>query len=282
MADKGAPMLTGLIGRGIGGSMSPRLHQGEGDALGLRLTYSLFDFDALGWPDNRLPELVAALKLTGFRGVNVTYPFKQAIIPLLDEISPQARAIGAVNTVIFEGGRATGHNTDVAGFARGLTAHVPLDRLDQVLQIGAGGAGAAAAHALLESGVGQLTIAELDEARRTSLVTALQARFGTGRVTGVADPAEAIATASGVVNATPVGMARLPGTPLDPALLVHKPWVYDVIYVPVETELLRAAAALGCTTINGVTMVIHQAAVAFGLFTGLGADTDRMRRVFAH
>lgn len=275
-----APVLIGLIGRGIGGSQSPMLHQGEGDALGLRLSYSLFDFDALGWDDNRLPELVAALRLAGFRGVNVTFPFKQAIIPALDDLAPQACAIGAVNTVIFADGCAVGHNTDVTGFARGLAAHVPPDRLDRVVQIGAGGAGSAAAQALLESGVGHLVIADLDERRRTSLVDALQAGFGTERVVGVADAADAIATASGVVNATPVGMAKLPGVPLDPALLAHRPWVYDIIYVPTETELLRRAAALGCTTINGVTMVIHQAAAAFGLFTGCTADTERMRRLF--
>jgi shikimate dehydrogenase len=186
-----------------------------------------------------------------------------------------------VNTVIFEDGRAVGHNTDVTGFARGLAAHVPQDRLDRILQIGAGGAGSAAAQALLESGVGHLTIAELDDVRRTSLVSTLQANFGVERVSGVADATSAIATASGVVNATPVGMTKLPGTPIDPALLAHKPWVYDIIYFPAETDLLRAAAAMGCTVINGVTMVIHQAAAAFSLFTGLSADTDRMRRLFA-
>jgi shikimate dehydrogenase len=281
MKHNDVPLLVGLIGRGILGSQSPKLHQDEGEAHGLRMTYSLFDFDVKSWDDSSLPELVAALRLAGFRGVNVTFPFKQAIIPALDDLSPQARAIGAVNTIVFENGRAVGYNTDVTGFACGLAAHVPPDRLDRVVQIGAGGAGSAAAQALLESGVRHLTIADLDATRRTGLVSALQANFGAERVTGVADATDAIGAASGVVNATPVGMAKLPGMPVDPALLAHQPWIYDIIYVPIETELLRAAAALGCTTINGVTMVIHQAAVAFGLFTGLAADTDRMRRLFA-
>ena len=275
------PLLVGLIGRGIGGSQSPSLHQSEGDAFGLRLTYSLFDFDARGWEDERLIELVAALKLTGFRGANVTFPFKQAIIPALDDLSPQASIIGAVNTIIFEDGRTIGHNTDVIGFARGLQAHVPQDRLDRVVQIGAGGAGSAAALALLDSGVGHLTIADLDPGRRDVLVAMLQSSHGKARVSGVACADDHILAASGVVNATPVGMAKLPGTPVDPALLAHKPWVYEIIYVPVETELLRAAAAIGCKTIDGVTMVIHQAAAAFALFTGRTADPERMLRSFA-
>jgi shikimate dehydrogenase len=273
-------VLVGLIGRAIGDSKSPCLHQSEGDALGVRLTYSLFDFDALEWSDERLPELIAALKIAGFRGVNVTFPFKQAIIPMLDDLSPQARIIGAVNTVIFERGHAIGHNTDVTGFARGLCAHIPAALLDRVVQIGAGGAGSAAAQALLESDVGHLTIADLDDGRRNSLVSTLVASFGADRVSGVADASDAIATASGLVNATPVGMAKLPGSPIDPALLAHKPWVYDIIYFPAETELLRASALMGCTVINGVTMVIYQAASAFNLFTGLTADTDRMRKLF--
>lgn len=280
MTGNADPILVGLVGRGIGESKSPKLHQGEADALGIRLTYTLFDFDARGWNDKQLPELVDSLKRSGFRGFNVTFPFKQAIISALDDLSPQARIIGAVNTVVFENGRAIGHNTDVTGFARGLAAHVPSERLDRVVQIGAGGAGSASAQALLETGVGHLTIAEIDDARRTALVSTLQQSFGEDRVTGVVDAASAISSASGVVNATPVGMAKLPGTPVDPALLTHKPWVYDIIYFPAETELLRASAALGCDVINGVTMVIHQAAAAFALFTGKAADTDRMQRLF--
>jgi shikimate dehydrogenase len=146
--------------------------------------------------------------------------------------------------------------------------------------MGAGGAGSAAAQASLESGVGHLTIADIDEGRRSGLVSMLQANFGVERVTGVADATQAIGAASGLVNATPVGMAKLPGTPINPALLAHKPWVYDIIYFPPETALLQAAKLQGCMTINGVTMVIHQAAAAFALFTGLAADTDRMRRAF--
>jgi shikimate dehydrogenase len=275
------PILLGLIGRGIGGSQSPRLHQGEGDALGLRLTYSLFDFDERGWDDGRLPELIAALKLTGFRGANVTFPFKQAVIPALDDLSAQARAIGAVNTIVFDHGRAIGHNTDVIGFACGLSAHVPPDRLDRVVQIGAGGAGSASALALLDSGVGKLTIAEIDDSRRDGLVQMLQTTYGSNRVSGVVDASESIPFASGIVNTTPIGMAKLPGSPVAPALLAHRPWVYDIIYVPVETELLRAAVAIGCQTIDGITMVIHQAAAAFGLFTGRNADPERMRQTFA-
>ncbi|URW75095.1 shikimate dehydrogenase [Sphingomonas donggukensis] len=272
-----APILVGLIGRGIGSSRSPRLHQAEGAAQGRRIAYKLFDFDTLGWADERLPDLLRALATAGFAGTNVTFPFKQAVIPHLDALTPGARAIGAVNTVVFRDGRSTGHNTDATGFAAGIEAHVAAGARRHVLQLGAGGAGSATAWAMLDLGVERLTIADTDAERRDQLVADLRARFGE-RVAGSEKLGEVAPCASGIVNATPIGMAKLPGTPIDPALLAHRPWVYDIIYFPLETELLRDAAALGCQTINGVTMVVHQGAAAFALFNDLAPDIDRMTR----
>ncbi len=270
-----APLLLGLLGRGIGGSLSPTMHQAEGDAAGLRIAYKLLDFDVAAWPDAKLGDILAAIRLAGFRGTNVTFPFKQAIMPLLDELSPEAAAIGAVNTIVFEGGRAIGFNTDATGFAAGLRTHVDRARWGHVVLFGGGGAGSAAAHAMLDMGVARITLVEPDEARRNALTDDLARRFGGDRV-AASGSAEVVRTADGVVNATPIGMAKLPGTPVDPDLLTSQPWVYDIIYVPADTELLRAARDLGCQTLNGVTMVVNQGAEAYRHFTGVEPDLARM------
>ena len=274
--------LTGLIGSGILASRSPWMHEQEGDAQGVRLVYSLFDFADRGWDAERLPGLLAALQDVGFAGVNVTYPFKQAIIPLLDELSPEAEAICAVNTVAFRDGRSIGHNTDMLGFAEGMARGLPGVRLDRVLQLGCGGAGAAVAHALLaRSGVDQVVLHDVEFDRAERLAAQLAARYGAGRVHLGHDPVAAAAECAGIVNATPVGMAKFPGLPLATEAIHNRHWVADIVYFPLETEFLREARRKGCATLDGSRMAVHQAAEAFTNMTGLPADAERMMRSFA-
>ncbi|WP_313652141.1 shikimate dehydrogenase [Pseudomonas soli] len=274
-------ILAGLIGRGIQASRTPALHEHEGDAQALRYLYRLIDADQLGLDDSALPALLDAAQRTGFSGLNITYPFKQAILPLLDELSDEARGIGAVNTVVLRDGRRVGHNTDCLGFAEGLRRGLPGVARRRVVQLGAGGAGAAVAHALLAEGVEQLHVFELDPARAQALVDNLTQRFGAGRAMLGSDLGETLAGADGLVNTTPVGMAKLPGTPLPPALLHARLWVAEIIYFPLETELLRQARALGCRTLDGGTMAVFQAVKAFELFSGRPADAARMQAHFA-
>ncbi|MFT0866387.1 shikimate dehydrogenase [Pseudomonas sp. CAM1A] len=274
-------ILAGLIGRGIQASRTPALHEHEGDAQALRYLYRLIDADQLGLDDSVLPALLDAAQRTGFSGLNITYPFKQAILPLLDELSDEARGIGAVNTVVLRDGRRVGHNTDCLGFAEGLRRGLPGVAKRRVVQLGAGGAGAAVAHALLAEGVEQLHVFEVDPARAQALVDNLTQRFGAGRAVLGEDLARAVAEADGLVNTTPVGMAKLPGTPLPPALLHARLWVAEIIYFPLETELLRQARALGCRTLDGGTMAVFQAVKAFELFSGRPADAARMQAHFA-
>ncbi|WP_313049110.1 shikimate dehydrogenase [Pseudomonas soli] len=274
-------ILAGLIGRGIQASRTPALHEHEGDAQALRYLYRLIDADQLGLDDSALPALLDAAQRTGFSGLNITYPFKQAILPLLDELSDEARGIGAVNTVVLRDGRRVGHNTDCLGFAEGLRRGLPGVARRRVVQLGAGGAGAAVAHALLAEGVEQLHVFEVDPARAQALVDNLTQRFGAGRATLGSDLGETLASADGLVNTTPVGMAKLPGTPLPPALLHARLWVAEIIYFPLETELLRQARALGCRTLDGGTMAVFQAVKAFELFSGRPADAARMQAHFA-
>ena len=273
--------LVGLIGAGIQASRTPALHEREGDEQGLRYLYKLIDLQALGLGAEALPDLLLAAERTGFAGLNVTHPCKQAVIPLVHELSDDARALGAVNTVVLQGGRRIGHNTDWWGFAEAFRRGLPDAERDRVVQLGAGGAGSAVAHALLTQGVGRLTVVDTDRARAEQVASGLSERFGAGRAVAGRDLAAAMAEADGLVNTTPVGMADYPGLPLPAELLRPELWVADIVYFPLETELLRRARALGCRTMDGGSMAVFQAVGAFRLFTGVAPDAERMLRHFA-
>ena len=275
-------VLTGLVGRGITESRTPWMHECEADAQGLRMVYSLFDFNDRGWSDDELPALLDAAQRIGFAGLNVTFPFKQAVIGLLDELSDGARAIGAVNTVAFRDGRRIGFNTDVSGFADAFLAGLSGVALDRVLQMGCGGAGSATAHALLSAiGARHLVLFDTDAARAETLRQQLAATYGDARVSVAACPVQAAASVDGIVNATPIGMAKFPGMSIAAEAIEARHWVSEIIYFPLETELLKAARALGCRTLNGRGMAVGQAADAFEIFTGRAPDRARMADSFA-
>lgn len=281
MTAKPNSILAGLIGAGIQASRTPAMHEHEGDAQGIRCLYRLIDLDKLGLSSEALPELLTAAERMGFTGLNITFPCKQAVIPLLDGLSAEARGIGAVNTVVFKDGKRIGHNTDCLGFAEGFRRGLPGVARERVVQMGAGGAGAAVAHALLQAGVRQLTVFDVEPSRAADLAANLDASFGAGRAIAGSDLPAAVAEAQGLVNTTPVGMAKLPGMPLPAELLHTGLWVAEIIYFPLETELLRTARALGCLTLDGSNMAVFQAVKAFELFSGVQADAGRMMAHFA-
>ncbi|SNY68639.1 shikimate dehydrogenase [Paractinoplanes atraurantiacus] len=266
--------LVGLIGANIGTSMSPALHELEADRQGLRYLYQLIDPSLLGLD---IGDLLVAAKRLGFRGVNVTHPYKQAVLEFLDELSPEAALLGAVNTVLFDGERATGHNTDRYGFASGLARQLPGVDTGHVVQIGAGGAGAAVASAIAGTGTGLLTLADLDRQRAQRLADAITGSTGTAvDVIGPDEVPSRLAGADGLVNATPIGMEGHPGMPVAAQHLRPELWVADVIYRPLETGLIRAARERGCRVADGGGMVVYQAAASFRLFTGLTPDEELM------
>jgi shikimate dehydrogenase len=274
-------VLAGLIGSGIQASHMPAVHEREGAAQALAYVYRLIDLDELGLTVAALPGLVNAARHFHFNGLNITHPCKQSIIPFLDELSEDALAVGAVNTVVYSrDGRAVGHNTDCSGFAESFQLELTDVRRDRVVLLGAGGAGAAVAHALLSVGIGELVIMDAEHVRADQLAADLCARFGAKCAIASRDPSKAITGADGLVNATPVGMQKHPGTPIDAAQLRSDLWVAEIIYFPRETELLRRARANGCRTMGGGTMAVFQAAGAFRLFTGLEPDVGRMIRHF--
>lgn len=277
--------LVGLIGSGITHSLTPPMHEREAQELGLRYLYVPVDLDRLQLPPGFLGGMIRYGRLLGFRGFNVTHPCKQAVMEFLDTLAPSAAAVGAVNTVVFdrETGQAIGHNTDVYGFQENLLRGLPGASLEKVVVLGAGGAGSAIAHSLLDLGAGQVIAVDPDPARLQTLGASVDARFGGSRFDAISPSgaAAALADATGLVNATPVGMAAHPGTPVSAEVLRRDLWVADVVYLPLRTELLRAARALGCRTLDGGGMAVFQASAAFELFTGCHPDSDRMLRHFA-
>ena len=271
---------VGLIGHGIQHSRSPALHMDEASAQRIQLTYSLFDLDAKPWRRATLQEALEAAEADGFSGVNITFPFKQTVVDLLDDLSADARRLNAVNTVVFKDGRRVGHNTDWSGFAKSFRRGLGNSPLQKVVQAGAGGAGAAVAYALLELGAEALTLHDVERQRAQDLAAMLGSLFAEAHVAVADELPAALSAADGFVNATPVGMAKHPGIPLPPGLLRREMWVADVVYVPLHTQLLMEARECGCRTLDGGGMAVFQAAEAFRLFTGTAPDVERMRERF--
>lgn len=274
--------LIGLIGDGVDPSLTPPMHEREADHHGLRSLYRPIDISRIGRTAEQVGDLLGAGRDLGFTGFNITHPCKQTVLPHLDETSDDVERVGAANTVLIRDGRLIGHNTDVTGFATALRDGLPAADLSQVIQVGAGGAGSAVAYATLQSGAHGLVIADLDLARARHLARTLQAHFPRARVTAVDSDAvpDALTAATGIVQCTPIGMHHHPGTPFDPGILSAHQWVADVIYRPIETELIRVARSRGCRVLDGGRMAVGQAAASFELFTGVAADPERMRAHF--
>jgi shikimate dehydrogenase len=269
-------LLLGLIGAGIQRSLSPALQEEEARQHGLRLHYQLIDLAAAGAGTDALPGLIQAVRIIGFSGLNITYPCKQLVMPLLDELSEEARAIGAVNTVVREGERLVGYNTDSSGWAWGFKRALPEADLSRVVLLGAGGAGAAVGYAALGLGVSELAIFDVDPSRAAALASSLGAHFPNRKIAQSANLKSALSSATGLIHCTPIGMLGHPGMPLDERLLRPAMWVSEIVYVPIETELLKAARRAGCATADGGHMNVGQAIRGFKLFTGREADAARM------
>ncbi len=273
----GPAYLLGLIGSGIQASRTPAMHEREGARRGFRTIYRLIDITPLGLTAEALPELLTNCQRLGFNGLNITHPCKQAIIPLLDELSEDAAAIGAVNTVVFKDGLKFGHNTDWWGYTDGFKRGLPDADLACVLQLGSGGAGAAVAYALMKLGAKSLMIFDIDRAKARALADDLNGRFE-GRVIAVEDATAAAMSATGIVQCTPIGMSAHPGLPIAADALRPALWASEIIYFPLETEFLRTAKARGCRVVDGSGMAVGQAVRAFELFTGVTPDAEAMRR----
>ncbi len=269
-------LRVGLIGSGIGGSLSPAMHMQEGARLGLDYTYDIIDLQTLGCTVSDLPKLIDNAEKNGFAGLNITHPCKQAAVALVDELSADAAVLRSINTIVFRNGRRFGHNTDWWGFAESFRRGLPGASLERVVQLGAGGAGVAVAHAIAGMGAKSIEIYDLDPARVGALISQIQSAHPHCVFVAGKDLPGALKEATGLVHATPTGMLGHPGLPLDETLIDARFWVADIVYFPLETELVNAARSKGCRVLDGGGMAVFQAVGAFELFTGSRADSSRM------
>jgi shikimate dehydrogenase len=268
-------VLTGLLGAPIAQSAAPAMHERAAEALDIRCHYQLIEVAGAGRAE--LKVLLEGVRRLCFVGINVTFPYKEAVLVLLDELSPDAAQIGAVNTVVVRDGRLIGHNTDTTGFARAVSQLVTASSHGAVAVIGAGGAGRAIAFALASLGVTDLRIFDCEHAKAAQLAARLEPRAAARAARSVE---EALRGAAGVVNASPVGMLPSRGTPVPDDLLHDGLWVADAVYSPLWTPLLTAARARGATVMTGRDLAIYQAADAFELFTGVRPSTIEMGIAF--
>ena len=259
----GATQVYGLLGRPVAHSLSPAMHNAAFREMGINAVYVAF-------PVADLAQAVAGLRGLKIPGVSVTIPFKEEIIPLLDDLEPQAAKIGAVNTVVNRDGRLVGHNTDWLGALLALEEKTGIAGR-RFLILGAGGAAKAIAFALQEKG-GQVAITDVDQDKALALSRKLWVEV-------VAPGYLAEYPADVLINATPVGMEpNSAEIPLDPAFLDRYGVVMDIVYRPLETRLLQEARGRGCQVIDGLRMLIHQGAAQFELWTGRPAPREVMAR----
>lgn len=276
-----AKLRAALIGSGIRESRTPGMHMAEGARLGLDYSYVVIDFDEQGLPKAAAEDMVKVAAAHGLAGFNVTHPFKQSIVRQLDELSSEAAAIGAVNTVVFAEGKATGHNTDCWGFAESFRSEMKGADTARVLLLGAGGAGRAVARALQDLGAGRIDVFDVDRQRSVGLAANVNAARRGVRAAVAEDVVTAARLATGIVNTTTVGMAKYPGIPLPVDALRPDLWVADIVYFPARTALLDAAATVGSRTMAGKSMAVLQAVRAFELITCRRPDSQAMFRHFA-
>ena len=264
---------VGIIGYPLRHSVSPAFQQAAFDHLGIDATY-------LAWetPPDALAERMESLRGPGLLGANVTVPHKQAVVPFLDEVSQAAQDTGAVNTIVNQKGRLTGHNTDVSGFLRALQADAGFQAQGKrVLVLGAGGSARAVVYGLLKEGAGQVTIANRTVERAHRLIEAVGSPGNVDAV--LLEPAALSNGCDLIVNCTTLGMRHAPGeteTPLPGDAIPASSLVYDLVYNPEETPLLQAAARAGARTLGGLPMLIYQGAEAFRLWTGRDAPVEVM------
>ncbi len=273
----GKTQLIGLIGWPVSHSFSPAMHNAAAQALGLNWAYV-----PLPVKPEAVATAVSALSALGFRGVNVTVPYKQAVMPLLDEIEPGAQLIGAVNTIVVgENGRLTGHNTDWSGFLADLAAHDIAVANRDCLLLGAGGSARAVAYGLAKSGA-RVHLLARRIAQAEAVLADLRKQLPAAQLTyhALSDLRQVMAQrpAPLIINCTPLGMTPHEASSPWPDTLPFPPdaTVYDLVYNPRHTRLMQQAEAAGCRTLNGLGMLVQQGAQAFALWTGQLPDTAVM------
>lgn len=264
-------LQLGLIGDAIARSRSPALHVAAGRHAGLNVRY-----------DRLVPALLQRdfetvfkeVQTAGYRGVNITYPYKEQVAPMVQLADPVLAAIGAVNTVTFETDGPHGHNTDYTGFKAAYRIALGDGRPGPVLMLGAGGVGRAIAFGLADLGAETLILQDVDCAKAEGLARDLRTAFPAQRVLTEIDTD---ATLDGLINCTPIGMDGKPGNPMPGWAIARANWAFDAVYTPKDTAFLRAAEAQGLRILSGWELFFHQGLHAWAIFSGNNADAGRLR-----
>lgn len=270
-----ATRLCGVYGQPIGHSASPAMHNAAFAALGLNWRYLAFEVD----PEN-LRAAIAGAKAMGFAGLNLTVPHKLLAVDMVDALDESAKKWGAVNTILLNENGATGFNTDADAIVTSLCEDLKVELLGaKVLLLGAGGAGRTAALKLASAGVAELFLVNRTQSKAEQIAGEIASQFPNVRV-ATNYPKSSVDL---ILNATSLGLKPGDASPIDEGQysLKHARAVYDMIYRPAETTLLKAAKAAGCRTANGLGMLLHQGAKAFEIWTGQPAPLDVMRRALA-
>jgi shikimate dehydrogenase len=273
-ADAPHDLRLGLIGDNIAASRAPLLHRLAGDQCGLSVSYERLiprelgkDFDAV----------FADCRASGYRGLNITYPYKERVVAKVSIDDPLVRAMGAVNTVIFDQGTAAGHNTDYSGFKAAYENCRGHTSPGTVLMIGTGGVGRAIAFALIALGARAIRLMDRDQAKAKALAEALQAAAPELDVSVWPDAEAAASGAQGLINCTPVGMVGYPGSPLSKAAMASADWAFDAVYTPKDTQFLTDAQAQGLSVISGWELFFYQGVHAWGFFSGTPLNEANLR-----
>ena len=272
-----AGILLGLIGDNIAGSRSPLLHQLAGTHSGLSVRYDRLVPPVIGQDFDVVFE---TCKQQGYRGVNITYPYKERVVAKVEIPDPLVRSIAAVNTVLFEPGGAVGYNTDYTGFIDAYRA-ARTDGPGIVTLIGTGGVGRAIAFALVTLGAQEVRLVDRDPAKSEALAADLRRAAQTVEIRTFATAHEAAQGAQGLINSTPVGMTGYGGTPLDISAMPGAQWAFDAVYDPVDTTFLADAAASGLSIISGYELFFYQGVRAWDLFAGIPLDEPTLRAALA-
>jgi len=267
-------MRLGLIGGNIAASRAPYLHALAGKQAGIDVTYDLLTPAELG---RDFDAVFAACMAGDYRGINITYPYKELAAAKVRVDDPSVRAIGAVNTVVFEADGPRGFNTDYSGFVAGYRTTFADMPTGPVFQIGAGGVGKAVAFGLLTLGTRDIRLLDRDGSRAAALADQLCAVAPDARIAVVDDPSDGVRGAAGLVNCTPVGMVGSEGTPLPPERMSGARWAFDAVYTPVDTQFLGDAAANGLKIMSGYELFFHQGIDCWKIFSGHAPDSETLR-----
>lgn len=268
-------LRLGLIGDNIARSRSPLLHRLAGGQNGVEVTYERLVPKDMA---RSFDEIFEVCEGEGYRGINVTYPYKEIAAKKVEVDDPLVRAVGAVNTVIFGRARPKGFNTDYSGFMAAYRRVMGDTPTGTVLVIGTGGVGRAVAFGLSGLGTRRLRLVDRDPAKAEALAEALKSVAPDMEISIWLSAEKAAEGCSGLINCTPVGMVGYEGTPLAPEAMTGADWVFDAVYTPVDTQFLQDAAAAGLKVISGWELYFYQGVHAWKLFSGLGLDDAALRK----